>query len=64
MLCMFTPKLYALSQPLYHVCADFCKNIGMDNGTAVCISLPEVTKVSDFNSIHLRAFRNPGSPGS
>jgi hypothetical protein len=27
MLCMFTPTLYAFSQPLYHVCADFAQHI-------------------------------------
>jgi hypothetical protein len=63
MLCMFTPKLCAVFQPLYHVCADFGQNTGMDNGTVVCNSLPEVTMVSHFNSTHLCAFRNLGSPG-
>jgi hypothetical protein len=50
---MFTPTLYAFSQPLYHVCADFAQHIGIDRSTTVCISLPKVTKISDFNSIHL-----------
>jgi hypothetical protein len=50
---MFTPTLYAFSQPLYHASADFAQQIGIDSSTTVCNSLPKVTKVSDFNSIHL-----------
>jgi hypothetical protein len=53
MLYMFTTTLYIFSRPLYHVCADFAQHIGIDSSTRVCISLPKVTKVSDFNSIHL-----------
>jgi hypothetical protein len=52
MLYMFTPTHYAFSQPLYHVCADFVQRIGIDSSTTVCNSLPKVTKISDFNSIH------------
>jgi hypothetical protein len=52
MLHVFTPTLYAFSQPLYHVCADFAQHIGLDSGTIVCNSLPKVTNISDFNSIH------------
>jgi hypothetical protein len=36
MLYMFTPTLYAFSQPLYHVCADFSQHI--DSSTTVCNS--------------------------
>jgi hypothetical protein len=50
---MFSPTLYAFSQPLYHVCADFAQRIGIDSSTTVCNYLPKVTKMSDFNSIHL-----------
>jgi hypothetical protein len=52
MLHMFTPTLYAFSQPLYHVCADFSQHIGIDSSTTVCNSLSTVTKTSDFNSVH------------
>jgi hypothetical protein len=52
MLYMFTPTLYAFSQPLYHVYVDFAQHIGIDSSTTVCNSLPKVTKISDFNSIH------------
>jgi hypothetical protein len=44
---------YAFFQPLYHVSADFAQHIGVDSSTTVCNSLPKVTKVSDFKSIHL-----------
>jgi hypothetical protein len=53
MLYIFTPTLYAFSQPLYHVCADFAQHIGIDSSTTVCNSLPKMTKTSEFNSIHL-----------
>jgi hypothetical protein len=53
MLYMFTPTLYAFSQPLYHVRADFAQHIGMDSSTTVCNSLPKMTMISDFNSVHL-----------
>jgi hypothetical protein len=53
MLCMFTLTLYTFSQPRYNVCADFAQHIGIDSSTTVCNSLPKVTKISDFNSIHL-----------
>jgi hypothetical protein len=49
---MFTPTLYAFSQSLYHVCEDFAQHIGIDSSTTVCNSLPKVTKLADFNSIH------------
>jgi hypothetical protein len=52
MLYMFTPTLYAFSQPLYHGCADFAQHIGIDSSTTVCNSLSKVMKISDFNSIH------------
>jgi hypothetical protein len=48
---MFTPTLYAFSQPLYNVCADFAEHIGIDSSTTVCNSLPKVTKISHFNTI-------------
>jgi hypothetical protein len=51
MLHMFTPTLYAFSQPLYHVCACFAQHIGIDSSTTVCSSLPTVTKIADINSI-------------
>jgi hypothetical protein len=35
MLYMFTPTLYAFSQPLHHVCADFAQHIGIDSSTTV-----------------------------
>jgi hypothetical protein len=54
MLYMFTPTLYAFSQPLYRVCADFAQHIEIDNSTTVCNSLPEVTNISNFNFIHHR----------
>jgi hypothetical protein len=50
---MFTPTLYASSEPLYHVLADSAQHVGMQSSTTVCHSLPKVTKVSDFHSIHL-----------
>jgi hypothetical protein len=50
---MFIPILYAFSQPLYHICSNFSQHIGIDSSTAVCNSLPKVTKISDFNSIQL-----------
>jgi hypothetical protein len=59
MLYMFTPTLYTSSQPLYHVCADFAQPIGIDSSTTVCNSLPKVTKISDFNSIHLCLQESP-----
>jgi hypothetical protein len=52
MLYMFTLTLYAFSQSLYHVCADFAQHIGIDSSTTVCNYLPKLTKLSDFNSIH------------
>jgi hypothetical protein len=42
---MFTPTLYAFSQPLYHVSVDFDQHIGIDSSTTVCNSLPKVTKI-------------------
>jgi hypothetical protein len=59
MLYMFTPTLYAFSQPLYQVCADFAQHIGIDSSTTVCNSLPKVTKISDFNSMHLSHKESP-----
>jgi hypothetical protein len=59
MLYMFTPTLYAFSQPLYHVCADFAQHIEIDSSTTVCNSLPKVTKISDFNSIRLCLRESP-----
>jgi hypothetical protein len=53
MLSMFTPTLYAFSQPLYQVWADSAQHIGIDSSTTVCNSLPKVTKISDINSIYL-----------
>jgi hypothetical protein len=50
---IFIPTLCAFSQPPYHVCADFSQRIGIDSSTTVCNSLPKVTKISEFNSIHL-----------
>jgi hypothetical protein len=58
---MFTQTLYAFSQPLYHVCGDFAQHIGIDSGTTVCNSLPKVTKISDFNSIHLCLQESPST---
>jgi hypothetical protein len=52
MLYMFTPTLYAFSQPLYHVCGDFAQHTGIDSSTTVCNFLPKVPKILDFNSIH------------
>jgi hypothetical protein len=52
MLYVFTPALYAFSQPLYRVCADFAQHIGIDSSTTVYNPLPKVTKISDFNSKH------------
>jgi hypothetical protein len=59
MLYMFTPTLYAFSQPLYHVCTGFAQHIGIDSSTTFCNSLPKVTKMSDFNRIHLRLQESP-----
>jgi hypothetical protein len=56
---MFTPTLYAFYQPLYHVCADFAEHIGIDSSTTVCNSLPKVTKISHFNSMHLCLQESP-----
>jgi hypothetical protein len=53
MLYMLTLTLYAFSQRLYHVCVDFAKHIEIDSSTTVCNSLLKVTKIKDFNSIHL-----------
>jgi hypothetical protein len=50
---MFTLTLYAFSQSLYHVCADFALHIRIDSSRTVSNSLPNVTKISDFNSVHL-----------
>jgi hypothetical protein len=61
MLCMFTPTLYAFSQPLYHVCADFAQRIGVDSSTAVGNSLPKLRKISDYNSIHLCLQESPST---
>jgi hypothetical protein len=47
-----SPRHYAFSQPLDHVCADFAQHIWIDSSTTVPNSLPKVTKISDFNSIH------------
>jgi hypothetical protein len=49
---MFTPTLYAFSQPLCRVRADSAQHIGIDSSTTVCNSLPKVTMISDFNNIH------------
>jgi hypothetical protein len=38
MLYMFTPILYAFSQPLFHVCEDFSQHIEIDSSTTVCNS--------------------------
>jgi hypothetical protein len=43
---MFTPTLYAFSQSLYHVCADFAQHIGIESNTTVCNSLAKVTEIS------------------
>jgi hypothetical protein len=59
MLCMFTPTLYAFSQPLYHVRADFAQRTRINSSTTVCNSLPKVTKITDFNSIHLCLQESP-----
>jgi hypothetical protein len=59
MLYMFIPILYAFSQPLYHVCTYFAQHIGIDSSTTACNSLPRVTKISDFNSIHLCLQESP-----
>jgi hypothetical protein len=56
---MFTPTLYAFSQPLYHVCADFAQHIGIDSSITFYNSLPKVTKISDFKSIHLCLQESP-----
>jgi hypothetical protein len=45
------------SQPLYQICAELAQHIGIDSSTRACNSLPKVTKISDFNSIH-----NPWRP--
>jgi hypothetical protein len=58
---MLTPTLYAFSQTLCHVCADFAQHIGIDSSTTVCNSLPKVTKISDFNSIYLCLQESPSS---
>jgi hypothetical protein len=47
-----SPRHYAFSKPLYHVCADFAQHIGIDSSKTAFHSLPKVTKISDFNSIH------------
>jgi hypothetical protein len=52
MLYMFTPTLYAFSQPLYQVCEDFAQDIGINSSITVCNFLPKVRKISDFNRIH------------
>jgi hypothetical protein len=54
-----SPRHYAFSQPLYHVCADFVQHIGIDSSTTICNSLPKVTKISDFNSNHLCLQESP-----
>jgi hypothetical protein len=55
---MFTPKLYAFSQPFYHVSADFAQHIWIDSSTKVCNSLPKVTKIS-YLTAYTSAFMNP-----
>jgi hypothetical protein len=57
MLYRFTPTLYAFSQLLWHVCADFAQHIAIDSSTTVCNSLPKMTKISDYNRI-----RHPWRP--
>jgi hypothetical protein len=47
---MFTPTLYAFSQPLYHVCVDFSQNISIDSSTTDYNSLPKVTKISELTA--------------
>jgi hypothetical protein len=59
MLYMFTPTLCAFSQPLFHVCADFAQHIGIDSSTRVCNTQRKVSKISDFNSIHLWLQESP-----
>jgi hypothetical protein len=56
---MFTPTVYAFSQPFYHVCSDFAQHIGIESSTTVCNSLPMVMKISDFNSLHLCLQESP-----
>jgi hypothetical protein len=56
---LFTPTLYAFSQPLYRVFADFAQHIGIDSSTTVCNSLPKVTKILNFNSIQLFLQESP-----
>jgi hypothetical protein len=53
------PDTLRISQPLYNFYADFAQNIGIDSSTAVCNSLPNVTKILDFNSIHLCLQESP-----
>jgi hypothetical protein len=38
MLSMFTLTLYAFSQPLYRVCANFAQHTGIDSSTIFCNS--------------------------
>jgi hypothetical protein len=59
-----SPRHYAFSKPLYHVCADFAQHIRIDSSTTVCYSLPKVTKISHFNSIHLCLQESPKCKGS
>lgn len=49
----------AHSTPPYHVCANFAQHIMTDSSTTVRNSVSKVAKISDFNSIHPCAFRNP-----
>jgi hypothetical protein len=48
MLYMFIPTLYAFSQQLYHVRADFSRHIGIGSSITVRDSLPKLIKISYF----------------
>jgi hypothetical protein len=46
-----TLRIFSADLPC--LCADFAQHFGIDSSTTVSNSLPKVTKISDFNIIHL-----------
>jgi hypothetical protein len=53
---MFTTPLYAFSQPLYHVCADFAQHIGIDTCFHADFLLGLFSDLEDGVDMFLRNF--------
>jgi hypothetical protein len=47
------PILHARSEPVYHVSSDYFQHIGINSNVSLGNSLPKMTNISDFHSIHL-----------